>query len=37
MSMKSLSTVSAAEEAPGGLGCLIDRVGGMKKGGEGRK
>ena len=37
MSMKSLSTVSAAEEGPGGLGCLMDRVGGMEKGREGRK
>lgn len=27
MSMKSLSTLGVAEEAPGALSCLMDRVG----------
>ena len=37
MSMKSLSAVGGAEEAPGGLSCLTDRVGGMKRGEKGEK
>lgn len=37
MSMKSLSTLGIAEEAPGGLSCLMDRVGGRGRGREGRK
>lgn len=35
--MKSLSTLGAAEEAPGVLSCLMDRVGGMGRGRKGKK
>lgn len=37
VSMKSLSTLGVAEEAPGGLCCLMDRLGGIERGREGRE